>query len=61
MHDGEDLVLVPNNTALTMSIRPIREPSAVDLRARLPLAVDPEVVQERVTESVTVARVRTRT
>lgn len=55
MHDGEDLVLVPNNTALTMSIRPIREPSAVDLRARLPLAVDPEAVQERVTEAVSVA------
>lgn len=55
MHDGEDLVLVPNNTALTMSVRPIREPSAVDMRARLPLGVDPEVVQERVAEAVTVS------
>jgi len=55
MQDGEDLVLVPNNTALTMSVRPIREPTAVDMRARLPLAVDPEVVQARVTDAVTVA------
>ena len=30
MHDGDDLVHVPNNTALTMSARPRREPPAVD-------------------------------
>jgi small conductance mechanosensitive channel len=54
MHDGEDLVLVPNNTALTMSARPIREPAAVDMRARLPLGVDPEAVQRKVSECVSV-------
>ncbi len=52
--DGEDLVLVPNNTALTMSVRPIREPARVDLRARLPQEVDPVAVQERVEEGLTV-------
>ena len=54
MHDGDDLVLVPNNTALTMSVRPIREPAAVDMRARLPQDVDPEEVQARVSEALSV-------
>lgn len=54
MHDGDDLVLVPNNTALTMSVRPIREPAAVDMRARLPQDVDPEEVQARVSDALSV-------
>ena len=54
MTDGDDPVLVPNNTALTMSIRPLREPAAVDMRARLPQDVDPEEVQQRVADTLTV-------
>jgi small conductance mechanosensitive channel len=54
MRDGDDLVLVPNNTALTMSVRPIREPAGVDMRARLPQDIDPEEVQERVTSALSV-------
>src|SRR3954452_14471795 len=54
MRDGEDEVLVPNNTALTMSARPIREPAAVDMRARLPIGVDPEAVHRKVSDAVTV-------
>lgn len=54
MHDGDDLILVPNNTALTMSVRPIREPAAVDMRARLPQDVDPEEVQARVSDALSV-------
>ena len=52
--DGEDHVLVPNNTALTMSVRPIREPAKVDMRARLPADVDPEAVESRVADAVSV-------
>lgn len=52
--DGEDLVLVPNNTALTMSLRPIREPASVDMVARLPRSVDPESVADRVEAGLTV-------
>jgi small conductance mechanosensitive channel len=52
MHDGDDLVMVPNNTALTMSARPRREPAAVDMRARLPFGVDPEAVQKRVDAAI---------
>lgn len=55
MRDGEDLVLVPNNTALTMNVRPIREPAAVDMRARLPYTTDPEEVQRRVSDGLSVA------
>jgi small conductance mechanosensitive channel len=54
MHEGDDLVHVPNNTALTMSVRPLREPAGVDLKARIPADVDPQTVQRRVTETVTV-------
>lgn len=54
MHDGQDPVLIPNTTALTMSVRPIREPSAVDLRARLPLGTDPEAVEHRVAAAIDV-------
>jgi small conductance mechanosensitive channel len=54
MRDGDDLVLVPNNTALTMSVRPIREPAAVDMRARLPQDIDPEEVQQRLAGALSV-------
>jgi small conductance mechanosensitive channel len=54
LYDGDDQVLIPNNTMLSMSARPIREPEAVDMRARLPVTVDPEAVQRRVDEAVSV-------
>jgi len=52
--DGDDLVMVPNTTALTMSVRPIREPIAVDMLARLPHGIDPEAVEMTVEQTVTV-------
>ena len=52
--DGEDLIMVPNNTALAMSVRPLREPAAVDMRARLPATVDPATVQVRVADALSV-------
>jgi small conductance mechanosensitive channel len=52
--DGDDVILVPNNTALAMSIRPLRQPAAVDMRARLPRTVDPEEIQDAITEGITV-------
>ncbi|NLT05238.1 MAG: mechanosensitive ion channel family protein [Solirubrobacterales bacterium] len=58
MHDGDDLVLVPNNTALTMSARPRREPAAVDMRARLPFGVDPEAVQRAIDRAIGVSTKR---
>jgi small-conductance mechanosensitive channel len=55
LSDGDDLVMVPNNTALAMSVRPLREPAAVDMLARLPMGIDPEAIQARVSEAVSVA------
>jgi small-conductance mechanosensitive channel len=52
--DGDDLVLVPNNTALAMSIRPLRQPAAVDMRARLPVGTDPQAIERRLASAVTV-------
>jgi small-conductance mechanosensitive channel len=58
LYDGDDLVLIPNNSMLSMSARPIREPEAVDMRARLPATVSPETIQRKVDESVSVATKR---
>jgi small conductance mechanosensitive channel len=52
--DGDDVIMVPNNTALTMSIRPLRQPAAVDMRARLSRTVDPVEIEQRISETVTV-------
>lgn len=54
LYDGDDLVLVPNTAALSTSARPIREPDAVDMRARVPVSVDPELVQRKVDEEISV-------
>jgi small-conductance mechanosensitive channel len=54
LSDGDDLVLVPNNTALSMSVRPLREPAAVDMLARLPLGIDPVTIQGQVADAVSV-------
>jgi small conductance mechanosensitive channel len=53
--DGADTVKIPNNTALTMSIRPLREPASVDMRARLPTGVDPVEIERKVASTVSVA------
>jgi small-conductance mechanosensitive channel len=52
--DGDDVVLIPNNTALSMSVRPLRQPTAVDMRAKLPATTDPEQVERQVREAITV-------
>ena len=43
---GADRILVPNTVMMSIAIIPIREPSAVNLRARFPLDVRPSAVQE---------------
>lgn len=42
---GEDSILVPNTTVLSSAIVPLREPAAIDLRARLRPDVRPSEVQ----------------
>jgi small-conductance mechanosensitive channel len=43
---GADTILVPNSVVISIAIIPIREPSAVNLRARFPVDIRPTAVQE---------------
>ena len=52
--NGEDRILVPNNVVLSGAVVPLREPSGVDVRARLPSDVRPSAVEERIEEKVSV-------
>ncbi len=52
--NGEDEILVPNNVVLTLALVPLREPDAVDLRARLPLGTRPSEVQQMIEGSVSI-------
>jgi small conductance mechanosensitive channel len=52
--NGEDRVLVPNNVVLAGAVVPLREPSGVDLRARLPSTVRPSEVEQRLEDMVSV-------
>ena len=53
--NGEDRILVPNNVVLAGAVVPLREPSGVDLRARLPSDVKPSAVEDRLEARVSVA------
>jgi small conductance mechanosensitive channel len=50
---GEDTIMIPNNVAMASAIVPLREPAAVDLRARLKPDVKPSELQEFLEENVT--------
>ena len=52
--NGEDRILVPNNVVLSGAVVPLREPSGVDLRARLDAEVKPSKVEQRIEHGVTV-------
>src|SRR4051812_43730438 len=52
--NGEDSIMVPNSVVLALAVSPLREPDAVDLRARLGAAVRPSILQEMLEEHVTV-------
>ncbi len=45
---GEDSIMVPNNIVLSAAVVPLREPSGVDLRARLRPDVKPTDVQSMI-------------
>jgi small conductance mechanosensitive channel len=50
---GEDSIMVPNNIVLASAVVPLREPSSVDLRARLRPDVMPSEVQELLEDGIT--------
>jgi small-conductance mechanosensitive channel len=52
LSDGEDEVMVPNSVVLNVAVVPLREPDAVDLRARLRPGVTPTDIQALLEESI---------
>jgi small conductance mechanosensitive channel len=50
---GRDSVMVPNNVVLSSAVVPLREPAAVDLRARLRPDVRPSDLQALLEDNVT--------
>ena len=52
---GENSVLVPNSVVLAVSVTPLREPSAVSLRARLRPGTTPLELQQLLEDRLTVA------
>jgi small conductance mechanosensitive channel len=52
--NGEDRILVPNNVVLAGAVVPLREPSGVDLHARLDADVKPSEIEQRIEEGVSV-------
>lgn len=51
---GEDSIMVPNSVVLNSAVIPLREPDAVDLRARLRADVRPSALQDLLDATVTV-------
>jgi small-conductance mechanosensitive channel len=51
---GDDRIMIPNSVVLNMAVTPLREPDAVELKARLPAGVRPTAVQDMLDGTVTV-------
>ena len=49
---GQDSIMVPNNIVLASAVVPLREPAAVDLRARLRPGVTPSDIQRLLEETL---------
>jgi len=50
---GDDSILVPNSVVLNVAVIPLREPDAVNLRARLPAGMTPADLQHVLDDSLT--------
>lgn len=50
--DGDNEIMVPNSAVLSVAVTPLREPSAVDLRARLRPGVTPSDLQRVLEQTV---------
>jgi small conductance mechanosensitive channel len=49
---GADLIMTPNSVVLTVAVVPLREPTAVDPRARLKPGTTPAHVQQRLEQAL---------
>jgi hypothetical protein len=50
---GEDAIMIPNAVVLSSAVVPLREPSGIDLRARLRPGVTPLDIQHLLNEAIT--------
>lgn len=50
--NGDDQIMVPNNVVLSVAVIPLREPSGVELRARLRPGVTPVDIQHLLEETI---------
>jgi small conductance mechanosensitive channel len=54
LSSGADTIMVPNSIVLAVAVVPLREPAAVELRARLRTDVTPVDVEELLKETITI-------
>jgi small conductance mechanosensitive channel len=54
LSSGADTIMVPNSIVLAVAVVPLREPEAVELRARLRTGVTPVDVEELLKETITI-------
>jgi hypothetical protein len=52
LSNGDDSILVPNRSVLNVAIIPLREPDALNLRARLRPGVTPQDIQHLLQDTV---------
>jgi small-conductance mechanosensitive channel len=50
--NGEDAIMVPNSVVLNIAVVPLREPTAVDVRARLRPGITPADVEEHLQRTI---------
>lgn len=55
---GQDRMMIPNNMLILVVVEPLREPDAIDLRARFDSHLSPSKVQEMLTQAITVPTLR---
>lgn len=51
---GDDVILVPNNTVITAAIVPLRQPGNINVRARLRPGIRPSELQRMIEQMVTI-------
>ena len=55
---GQDRMLIPNSLLLLLAVEPLREPEAIDLRARFDSHLSPATVQDMLRQAITVPTLR---
>src|SRR6478736_3715930 len=54
LSQGADRLMVPNSVLLSLVVVPLREPDKVDVRVRFPAQANPQEIEERLLQAITV-------